>query len=125
MIEFLGKLGIDLKMLLAQIINFGLLLFILNKFLYQPILKRIKKDSEELGKVEEQKKELKKDISEFKQEDEKELSEAKKQSRRIISDAEEMAEKIRSEAMKQANEEKIEIVRQIRKRLTEVKDGKG
>jgi F-type H+-transporting ATPase subunit b len=30
-------LGIDLKLMIAQLVNFGILLFLLNKFLYKPI----------------------------------------------------------------------------------------
>lgn len=65
-------LGIDPKLLIAQIVNFLVLLFILNKFLYKPILKffdeRRKKIEEgllnsqkiegRLAKIEEQQKEI-------------------------------------------------------------------
>jgi len=43
--ELLGKLGVDPRLLLAQIVNFGLLLLILNKFLYKPLIKKIEKDN--------------------------------------------------------------------------------
>ena len=31
-------LGIDLKLLIAQVVNFGILLFVLSKFLYKPVV---------------------------------------------------------------------------------------
>ena len=49
--EILGKLGIDIKLLIAQIINFGLLLWLLKKFLYAPIVRRIEKDERELNEA--------------------------------------------------------------------------
>ena len=49
--EILGKLGIDIKLLIAQIINFGLLLWLLKKFLYVPIVRRIEKDERELNEA--------------------------------------------------------------------------
>ena len=45
--EFLKNLGIDVKLLIAQIINFGLLLWLLKKLLYKPFIKRIEKDEKE------------------------------------------------------------------------------
>ena len=39
--ELFGKLGIEWKLLLAQGLNFILLLIILRKFLYKPILKML------------------------------------------------------------------------------------
>jgi len=44
--DFLQKIGIDWKMILAQILNFLLLLFLLKKFLYKPILKEIEEERE-------------------------------------------------------------------------------
>ncbi len=37
--ELLSKLGIDWRLLIAQLINFGILLAVLYKFLYKPVLK--------------------------------------------------------------------------------------
>jgi F-type H+-transporting ATPase subunit b len=38
----MDKLGIQLPMLLTQIVNFSIMLFLLSKFLYKPILKALK-----------------------------------------------------------------------------------
>jgi len=61
--ETLSSLGIDLKILLAQLVNFGILIFLLSKFLYKPVLKmldqRKKKIAESIKKAEEiEKKEI-------------------------------------------------------------------
>lgn len=58
--DFLNDFGVQPILLVAQIVNFGILLFILKKLLYKPILKVLKerkdliaknlKDSEELEK---------------------------------------------------------------------------
>jgi len=34
-------LGLDIRLLVAQLINFGLLIFLLNKFLYKPLIKML------------------------------------------------------------------------------------
>ena len=36
--DALAQLGIDWKLLLAQVVNFGILLFILKRYAYQPML---------------------------------------------------------------------------------------
>ena len=41
--ELLHKLGIDWRLLIAQLINFSVLLFVLYKFLYHPILNILEK----------------------------------------------------------------------------------
>lgn len=37
----MDKLGIQLPLLLAQIANFGILVFLLSKFLYKPVIKKL------------------------------------------------------------------------------------
>ena len=48
MSELFAKLGIDWKLLLSQVVNFVLLIFILRYFLYQPILKILKERRERI-----------------------------------------------------------------------------
>jgi F-type H+-transporting ATPase subunit b len=93
--EFLGNLGIDVKLLVAQIINFGLLLWLLTKFLYRPIIKRIEKDETELKQAQIQNKELGQQKNAFAEQKKKEIAEAKKQAREIIKEAENIAKEIK------------------------------
>src|SRR5512136_1154217 len=69
--EALQKLGIDFKVLIAQIINFGILFFILKHFLYKPILngldkrkKRIKESLEKAAEIEKRSAESEKEYNE-------------------------------------------------------------
>lgn len=41
MTELFSKLGIDWRLLAAQVVNFGILLFLLQRFLYRPMLKML------------------------------------------------------------------------------------
>ena len=43
------KLGIQLPMLLTQIVNFTIMLLLLTKFLYKPILKALKERKEKIS----------------------------------------------------------------------------
>jgi F-type H+-transporting ATPase subunit b len=110
--KFLGQLGIDIKLLIAQIINFGLLLWLLKRFLYRPIINRIEKDEKELEEAQTQKEQLKKEKEIFLQQKKKEIQEAEKQAKEIIKEAESIAEKIKQRTQEEGKKLKEQIIRQ-------------
>lgn len=115
--EFLGSLGIDVKLLIAQIINFGLLLWLLNKFLYKPIIKRIEKDETELKQARIQKTELEREKSAFAQQKQRERTQAKEKARAIIKEAESIAEEIKKETHAKAKKEASAMLAQAKREL--------
>jgi len=119
--EFLGNLGIDVKLLIAQMVNFGLLLWILAKFLYKPIVRRIEEDEKELKQAQMQKKELERQKDIFTKQKKKEIAEAKKRAKNIIKEAENIAEKIKKDTRDKANKEALAIIKQSRERLESLK----
>ena len=50
MLEALNSLGIDYKLLIAQLVNFVLLFIVLYIFLYKPVLKMLNARSEKINK---------------------------------------------------------------------------
>jgi F-type H+-transporting ATPase subunit b len=123
--EFLGSLGIDIKLLVAQMINFGLLLWLLARFVYRPIIKRIEKDETELKQAQIQKKELEQQRIVFTQKEKNEIARAKQRAREIIKEAEGIAQKIKDQARREAEQEKQAIIKQIRSRLSEIEHAKN
>lgn len=119
--EFLGSLGIDVKLLLAQVVNFAILLWFLTKFLYKPIIKRIEQDEADLNEAQTEAKELQKQQELFKKEKAKEVVQAKKRSRKIIKEAEEIANQIKNKAKEESDKEKKAVIKQIKSRLAELK----
>lgn len=117
MLEFLGDLGIDWKLLIAQVVNFGLLLWLLAKFMYKPVIRRIEKDEAELQQVQKQKVELEKEMHIFEEQKKKEISEAKERAREIVAEAEGVAKEIRKRAQEEAEQEKQAVIKQIHLRL--------
>jgi len=115
--EFLGSLGIDSKLLFAQIVNFGLLLWILNRFLYKPVIKQIEKDEDEMNKVRIQKEDLAEEKRIFVEKKENETKKIKKEAKEIIKKAEEIAFEIKEQVKKETQEEKKEVINQIKARL--------
>lgn len=102
------SLGLDIKLLLAQVVNFLMLLFVLKKFLYRPILKvldeRKKKIEDSLANAEKINKEL------IKLEEEK---------AKILKAAQTEAVKLAAEEKKFAEEQKEKILEEAKKKATE------
>jgi F-type H+-transporting ATPase subunit b len=119
--EFLGHLGIDIKLLIAQIINFGLLLWLLKKFLYKPIIGRIEKDEKTLAQAKIQAEKLQKARNDFERQKKEEIFKTRQRSEEIIKEAEGIATEIRGRAQKETDKEKRAVMKQIRSRLEDVK----
>src|SRR3989338_792281 len=104
--ELFSNLGIDWKILLAQIINFAILLFILQKFAYKPIVKMLNSRREEIEKADKHASEIDARIKNIEETKEAALAEARKESTKMIKKAEtnavEAAEKIMADAKAEA-----------------------
>lgn len=129
------NLGIQPIQLLAQAINFLLLLYILKKYLYKPILKildnRKKKIEEGLEYTEKTKIEFEKSekikqemIEEAKQEAQKLLTEAKKSVKKqqvlILEDAEAQAKVLLNKAKKDIDVQRIEMEKDIHEQAVKI-----
>lgn len=49
--ELISKLGIDAKILIAQVVNFLILLFVLKKFIYGPVLEKLEQRKQMIAKT--------------------------------------------------------------------------
>jgi F-type H+-transporting ATPase subunit b len=124
------SLGIDPKLIFAQIVNFAILLWLLNKFLYKPLIKvldeRKQKQEEALRKFEE----AQKKGEELALEKEKTLREIKETGERMIVEAKREAQKHAEEiiihgkeAAKKEAEKGTEVVQEeLRKALKKVEE---
>ncbi|MCL5675580.1 MAG: F0F1 ATP synthase subunit B [Patescibacteria group bacterium] len=99
------KLGIQPVMLLMQLINFVILVAVLTKFLYKPVLKLIderrKKIEEGLALAEK----MKVKEEELRKEREAVLDKAKDEGQKIIEEYKERGRKVEADIVKSANEE--------------------
>ncbi len=123
--SFLGNLGIDVRLLVAQIINFGLLVWLLNRFLYRPVMESIERADEEMRRSQIQKEALEKEKELFREKKEGEISAAKERAKDIIKEAEEVAEEIKKRNRREAEEEKKLVIKQIRSHLAEIENEKA
>jgi len=115
--KFLGDLGIDIRLLIAQMVNFGLLLWLLAKFLYKPIIKRIERDEIELKQTQIQKEELERQTNDFVDKKKKETVEIKRRAREIIKEAEGIAQGIKKEIREKVDKEALATIKQTKDKL--------
>jgi len=115
--EFFSKIGIDFTLLIAQILNFGLLLLILKKFLYKPIIKRIETDEKELDEAQTKKKELDREREAFMRQKKDEINKARKYNQKIITEADDIAKNIMKSIKEKSNDENLKLIKQLKVQL--------
>lgn len=129
------KLGIDIKLLTAQGVNFLIFFYIFKKYLAKPFLKFLneqkEKEKEKLkleeeinqkkeAFLEEEKKkreELKKELGLVREEAKREMTEEKE---KIIIQAKRQAEIIKEKAKKEIEMERLRLETELRKKVSEV-----
>jgi F-type H+-transporting ATPase subunit b len=106
--EVFGKLGINGPLLAAQIVNFTILLFILTRLLYQPILNVLAQRRERIAQSMKEAERVSVAAREAEQERAKVLDTARREAQEIRAaatrDAEKIAQDIRSRAEQEATE---------------------
>jgi len=108
--EALGKLGIHPLLLIAQIVNFLILLWLLNRFLYKPLLKLFKERSSKIEEGLKTAEYLKRQAAESEEKQRLLIEEAKRESHRIVEQATKLGNDEKKKIMELANEESKKIV---------------
>ncbi len=108
----LASLGIDWKLLIAQAINFLILLLILNKFLFKPVVQLL---SDRKKRVEEGIKQS--ELAKV------ELGKAQEQARKIMGKAVDDAQKLQNESKKTAEQEVTKTLTSAQKRAEKIIEG--
>ncbi len=113
----MDKLGINITWLIAQIINFGLLLFLLWRFAYKPVLKllndRRQKIQESLAYAEK----VKQDAAAQQKEFETKLEATRREMQAATAAAAQAGEKEREAILTQARDEARKLVEQARAQI--------
>jgi F-type H+-transporting ATPase subunit b len=115
--EIFSTLGINWQLLLAQIVNFGVIMFVLAKFVYRPILKLVddrreatRKAMDDVAKIEHQKHEM--DQLRIEQ-----LRKLDEESGQYLDRARRQAEKVQTDMLAKAKAEVDELLARGRKQL--------
>lgn len=110
----LESIGIEPKLILAQAINFALLLFVLYKFLYGPILKMLSERAKKIEQSLKDAEEMKKRLDSAKQESDEIIAAAKIEAKKVIEEARGVGEDIKATITKEAELKAKEIIENSR-----------
>lgn len=108
------KLGINTTWLLAQIVNFGLLLFILWRFAYKPVLKMLHDRKQKIVESLDYAEKVKQDAAGQQKEFEQKLQATRREMATATAAAAQAGEKEREVILAQAREEARKLVEQAR-----------
>ena len=109
MSELIRQFGVDWRLLAAQAVNFGVLLFLLARFVYRPILAMLQKRREDIEKGILFTKRAEEELARVDVAAEEKLAEAREKAFGIVSQAEETA-KIRGEEIAVETTKKSEAI---------------
>jgi F-type H+-transporting ATPase subunit b len=112
-----GMFGLDWKLFIAQLVNFGIVLFVLWRFVFKPVAKGL---AERTNKIEQSLKDAQQ-ITEDKQTFESwktaEMSKVRQEAAGIITQAKQEAEGVKASILDQAKAEQSRIVQQAQAQL--------
>ena len=104
------ELGIDLGLLVSQVVNFGLLVALLTVFLYKPILRKLEERAERVKKGLEDADRAERLKAEAEAHRKEELDHARGEAHEVVERATRAAEQQRQEILAQARQEAHEII---------------
>jgi len=119
--EIVRVFGINWKLLLIQGVNFGLLLLILWRFLYRPLIQMISKRQEVISKGVEDANKAEERLDEINEEKESIITSATSEGEEIVQKAVESAKKRETELLKEANAKGERVISDAGLKAEEIK----
>ena len=104
------QLGIEPSLLLAQIVNFSIIVFLLAKLLYKPVLEMMEKRRKEIERGLALTEKMKQEEEKLQQKKEKMTQEARREVRAILEEAKKQAKDEEKEIIAQAHQEAEAII---------------
>lgn len=112
--EILKDFGVDPILLIAQIVNFLILLFILNRILFKPLLKVLEERKQTIAKSLQEAEQISKELARATQKSQGLIEGASTQADKIVEEAKKAAEKIKEEQIQATKVEAENIFRKNR-----------
>jgi|TARA_B110000438_G_scaffold263755_1_gene275958 F-type H+-transporting ATPase subunit b len=119
----MGELGINLPGLITQLISFTVLLFLLTKFLYKPVLKLLDERTEKIKKGLSDAELASKGAEQAAQRIEDEISQARLEGKKLIEEAQQASSKLRDTEKEKISVEIQGMMDKARKEIESERDG--
>lgn len=113
--------GLDIKILAAQLVNFGILLFLLWKFGYKPMFKLLEDRRNKIDAGLENAALAETKLKEIGEEEKRVMIEAKKEAAKILDEARAMAEESRKKNIEKTKEEIGQLINQEKENMRQDK----
>ena len=112
--ELLKNLGVDGPKLIAQLINFGIVMFVLWRFAYKPVLEMLENRRQKIAEGMDNAEKIKSELAETQAERDKVLTEANQKAEKLIADAKDAAKQVGEAEGQRAVKQAEEIIRKAR-----------
>ena len=112
--ELLDNLGVDGPKLIAQLINFGIVLLVLWKFAYKPVLEMLETRRQKIAQSMDEAEQIKTELAETQAERDKVMVTANQKAEKLIADAKEAAKQVGEAEGQRAVKQAEEIIRKAR-----------
>ncbi|MFA6973793.1 MAG: F0F1 ATP synthase subunit B [Parcubacteria group bacterium] len=120
--ELIKTFHIDTNLLIAQLVNFTIVLVVLYKFAYGPILRTLNERTSKIEKGLKDSEESGKKLAEIMEKEKEVMTEARKEAQVIIAKAEEQAKKSKEEIAGEAKAQAEKIMTDATKKIEEEKN---
>ncbi len=120
--EIFTKLGLDMKLIVAQAVNFVLLLIILHRLAYKPILGILEKRADTIDKSLKQAKKIEEELQRTEEDRKKEMKKAREEYRALVAEAEETGKQKKKEITEEARRKTEEIVARAKEEIRSEKE---
>jgi len=120
--EIFTKLGLDYKLIIAQAVNFVLLLVILQRLAYKPVLKMLKDRTDKIDKSLRQAKKIEEELKNTEETKLAEIKKAKVEAQGIIKEAYDNSEKRSQESIERTKIKTQEIVEKAKQEIKAEKE---
>lgn len=120
--EILTQFGVDLRLLIAQIINFTILLIVLKFILYKPILKMLEDRRNRIIEAEENAANIEKRLEKIEKEREKIVEDASKEATKLLEEATKNSGEIIAEAHEKASNDIESMVMKAKDQIAQDRD---
>jgi len=120
--EIFTKLGLDVKLIVAQAVNFILLLVILHRLAYKPILRMLEKRSDIIDKSLKQAQKIEEELQKTEKDRLKEMKKAREKYNALVAKAEETGKQKKEEMAKEAKRKTEEIIARAKEEIRNEKE---
>ncbi|MCR4313884.1 MAG: ATP synthase F0 subunit B, partial [Candidatus Uhrbacteria bacterium] len=117
----LGTLGINLKIFLAQLLNFAIVMIVLWKWAYKPIVKLLEERQEKIERGVKQAQDVEKRVGDLERERHEVMATAKSEAAKVLEDVRVSADERKKELLAKSKEEVKGVVAKGKAQLEEQK----